>query len=82
MRLLLRTPEVAALLAMSVESFYRRRAALDAAGFPKPVPGMGVRYDPLAIQEWLAAQRTRPGATTPPLDDVAGWQAELDRRLG
>lgn len=82
-RLLINTAEVAELLGMTVHTFYRRRAQLHRVGFPNPVPGMGIRYDPLAIQAWLARQRTASATPAPPpmQDDVAGWQGELDRRL-
>lgn len=86
-RFLLTRAEVAAQLGMTPATFGRRLATLRRAGFPAPVPHMGRRYDPRAIEAWLAAQRTPPGApaddptgAAPPAEDVAGWQAVLDRR--
>ena len=78
-RLLLRAPEVAALLGMSVRAFHAARARLRDRGFPAPVPGMGPRYDPRAIEAWLARAQGK-AAASPPVEDIAGWQAELDRR--
>lgn len=69
---LLRARDVAALLGWSVNYWYRRRSALEAAGFPRPlrVGKLGTRWDPAAIEAWLAAQR----------GDPAGWEARLVTR--
>jgi predicted DNA-binding transcriptional regulator AlpA len=70
---LLRAREVAALLGVALHWWYRHRRALEAEGFPAPVRlSRGVaRWDPAAIEGWLAARR----------GDVSGWQAKLDMRF-
>ena len=82
---LIRTKDVAAMLGLRLPSFYRRRAALEAAGFPGPVTACGLRWDPVAIDAWLAGLRAPAPApdphAVPAADDVAAWQTELDRRL-
>jgi predicted DNA-binding transcriptional regulator AlpA len=81
--LLARAPEVAALLDMSLASFRSAKRNLLARGFPPPVPGLGKRWDVEAIRDWLASQRApKDRAAEPPLDDIAAWQREIDRRLG
>ena len=70
-------------LGLTVPGFCRRRARLEAAGFPRPLPGLRRRYDPLAIQGWLARLRGDDPATpeaAPPFDSDAALKAELDRR--
>ena len=37
--------------------FYKNRADLEELGFPMPVPGLGHRYDPVAVEAWLARWR-------------------------
>jgi len=69
---LLKHGQVAQLLGHSADWFSRHRAQLEAQGFPRPVPGCGRRWDPAAIEAWLAAQR--PGA-------VDEWEARLRARL-
>lgn len=72
-RRLLSARDVAELLGWSVNYWYRRRAALEAAGFPRPlrVGKVGTRWDPAAIEAWLAAKR----------NDLPGWEARLAARL-
>lgn len=59
MRQLLTAHQVAMTLALdSAMSFHRRRRCLEAEhGFPAPVPGLGLRWDPAAIDAWLGRQR-------------------------
>ena len=50
-------------------------------GFPRPVPGLGGLFDPLAVTEWLARQRAehvRPVVTE--LIGEIDWGALLDQR--
>lgn len=55
---LLSYADVAACLAVTRSWLHRNRRALAVQhGFPPPVPGMGLRWDPLAIDAWLATQR-------------------------
>lgn len=74
-RPLLTAREVAQLLGMTRAAWYRRRPALEAAGFPPPVPALGNRWDPAAIERWLAAQR----GEAPP--EPADWGQRLAARL-
>jgi predicted DNA-binding transcriptional regulator AlpA len=55
-REILTAPQVARLLARSVTWFYRNRATLEGKGFPRPVDGLGMRWDSVAIHRWLDAQ--------------------------
>jgi hypothetical protein len=48
-----------------VEWFYRQRPRLEAAGFPAPMPGCGLRWDPAAVAAWQDAQLA-PHATQDP----------------
>ena len=73
-RQLLTAPQVAARLARSHAWFLRRRGALEETGFPRPVDGCGMRWDPAAIDDWLDAQRPRRAGP----EETA--EAELIRR--
>ncbi len=74
-RPLLTAREVAQLLGLTRAAWYRRRPALEAAGFPPPVPALGNRWDPAAIDRWLAEQRGETPA------EPAGWEQRLAARL-
>lgn len=54
--MLLDASEVAKRLGRSRSWFYDHQKELDAAGFPRPLPVVD-RWDPAAIDAWLAAQR-------------------------
>jgi hypothetical protein len=54
-RQLLTSAEVALRLRRSLPWFQRNRASLEARGFPAPVDGLGMRWDPVAIDRWLDA---------------------------
>lgn len=59
MRQLLTAPQVAAQLGYKLGWFQRNRPRLEAEhGFPRPVDGCGLRWDPAAIGDWLDARRT------------------------
>jgi hypothetical protein len=86
---LLRAREVANLMGVPFKTLQRQLPKLQAEhGFPRPLPGLGRRYDPGAIVAWLnrmAVAGERPaGAPDPDAaaspGDLAGWQDELDRR--
>lgn len=51
---------VAQKLRHSRDWFYRQYPGLLQRGFPEPVPGMGRRWDPAAINAWLD-QQANPG---------------------
>lgn len=74
-RRLLTSRDVAALLGVTREYFYRRRATLEAKGFPPPIPALGNRWDPTAIDAWLARERGEAPA------EPAGWEERLAARL-
>lgn len=58
MRALLTAPQVAGALGYRYAWFLRNRATLEAQhGFPRPVDGCGLRWDPAAIEDWLDARR-------------------------
>lgn len=73
---------VARLLGLTTPRFLRLRGRLEAEqGFPPPVPGLALRWDPRAIEDWLAARRAAPAAaaseSSPALD---AWEATLAAR--
>jgi len=77
---LLRTPEVAERLGLSVEAFYRRRRSLEAAGFPPPKAPFKSRWADSAVTAWISAATAAPFAAVPPApsdDDADAWTALL-----
>ena len=74
-RTLLTAAQVALRLGRTHRWFTRNRAALEARGFPGPVDGCGMRWDPVAIDGWLDGQLDCP----PPVSDEA-MEAQLLRR--
>lgn len=70
MQRLLTAHQVAELLALDgPRAFAQRRRRLEAEhGFPPPVPGVGQRWDPLAIEAWR--RRIRGEATSANNDNV------------
>lgn len=70
---LLTSAQVARRFARSLAWFRRARPQLEAKGFPLPVDGCGLRWDPVAIDDWLDAQRPRRPASE-------DGEAELIRR--
>lgn len=69
---------VAELLGITRRQFMARRRRLEAEhGFPPPVAGLPDRWDPVAIEGWLAQQR--PPATTP-ADGAEAAEALLIQR--
>lgn len=70
--------QVAEALALpSARHFHcRRRRLEDGHGFPPPVAGLPDRWDPRAIEAWLAAQRPRTAA----VNDDDGAEAVLIAR--
>ena len=63
MRNFLTAAQVANGFGRSLTWFYAQRAALEARGFPAPVDGCGLRWDPAAIQDWQDAQRPARAAS-------------------
>lgn len=70
--------QVAEALALpSARCFHARRRRLEGEhGFPPPVAGLPDRWDPRAIEAWLAAQRPRLAA----VNDDDGAEAVLIAR--
>lgn len=76
MRQLLTSAQVALVLGRSLPWWHRNRADLEAKhGFPGPVDGCGMRWDPRAIEAWLDARLPAP----PAAPEVAA-EAEMIRR--
>jgi predicted DNA-binding transcriptional regulator AlpA len=49
--------QVAERLAMTPAAFRQRRRRLETDhGFPSPVPGLGLRWNPVSIEAWLARE--------------------------
>lgn len=65
-REILTAPQVAQMLKRRVTWFYRNRVALEEKGFPRPVDGLGMRWDSVAIGRWLDAQAPAPAAEASP----------------
>lgn len=63
--------------------FRRHRAELERQhGFPKPLPGLGLRWDPKAIELWKD-RFIPPELRGEPVLSISindNWQAELDSR--
>lgn len=75
---LLTMREVAARLGYGYDWFRKHRAALERDHkFPAMVPGCGFRWDPRAIDRWLARQDGAEPAADPLTVDIA---ATLDAR--
>jgi hypothetical protein len=64
--------QVADALGLTVAQFRGRRARLEAAGFPPPLPGLQDRWSIRAVEAWAASEVPQGGA------DAA--EAELIRR--
>lgn len=69
----------AALLGISVGSFYNRKTRLLAAGFPDRLPGTN-RWSIPAIRRWIAGNGDMAAAQPPSEDDeIAEARARLER---
>lgn len=82
-RTLLAIAQVALRLNVSAENFNRRRRELiERHGFPPPLPGLALRWDPLAIDLWLD-KHIPPPLRIPPSEDatLAAQRATLEQRL-
>jgi hypothetical protein len=85
-RVLLSAAQLAAKLNQSLDWWYHNRPALEAAGFPTTVPGMGKRWDPVAVDAWLDLQvpghlRAALPVAEKPEPDLAAELAERARAL-
>ncbi len=69
----MKTCEAAAYLGLSQADFFRKRAAMEAAGFPLPDP-ITRRYDRRAIDAWL----DRRSGLDPYSADEEAWMRRLD----
>lgn len=78
---LLTTREVCRLLRRTSGWFYANRAALEAEGFPKPLPVVG-RYSADAVAAWIKSSGGAPVDAPANDDPIMADQAELDRRYG
>lgn len=80
-RRLLTAAEVAIRLGRTVGWFRRNRPELEERhGFPRPVDGCGMRWDPLALDRWLDARL--PGAAAAPATTLQAAEARLLARAG
>ncbi|MBV1706283.1 MAG: hypothetical protein KGQ37_03660 [Hyphomicrobiales bacterium] len=58
-------PALAQLLALrNVAALHRRLPLLLALGFPRPLPGLGLRWSAAQVEDWVAAGG--PGNAPPP----------------
>jgi hypothetical protein len=67
-QLTLNQEEACALLGISPRTFQHRRQALEAAGFPRRLPGLN-RYSTEAIRTWIANQDNAARQSTEEGDD-------------
>ena len=73
MKLTYSQPELAEVLGMSARRLAERRAALQALGFPAPVPGMGLRWSVAAVTAYVNQQCG--GSSLPPGGTTGGGSA-------
>jgi hypothetical protein len=74
--------EVAALFRNTADSFRAKRPELEAAGFPKKLPG-SVLWSRAAVDHWFnTAGLTYAPLMGPPPDGVEGAREALERRYG
>lgn len=82
--LTLTRPQVARILQISVEVFYRTRKDLEAKGLPKPLfgRGKGERWSELEVTEWVKRGGKSPilTVTLPDLTDEQKAAGILDGR--
>ena len=94
MQLIFTVDELAAALRLSPRRFYELKPQLEAAGFPRPVPGLGARWSVAAVMAYVngssdvaAALPAAPagaggeGAETPPAP-VIDMRRRLENRYG
>jgi hypothetical protein len=60
--------QVADALGLTVAQFRGRRARLEAAGFPPPLPGLQDRWSIVAVEAWAAQQVPRDQADAAELE--------------
>lgn len=74
---------VARALGHTVEWFYVHRAELEQLhGFPKPLPGCGLRWDAEAVARWKLGGASSAAAAPPAsTDELEVWRARLDARV-
>ena len=81
---LMRPKEIAKALGVPLPTFYASVVRLRRdEGFPEPLPGMGGRYDPMAIEAWRRQRAKLTPAPTPAMHsdpEIAAMQAILDAR--
>ena len=78
-RLTLTAAEVAQALSLSLGQFRHRRAALEALGFPRSLPGVKARWSRTQIADWIAASGASRAETVEP-GYVAQTRSYLERK--
>lgn len=76
--------EVAELLGIRRATFLRKRGAMQAAGFPRPLP-LGLPtpvYSRALVLAWIATNGAGPELATAEADPVAVAREALERRIG
>jgi hypothetical protein len=71
-KLVFSNEEVATALNISTDRFEELRAALEAEGFPKPLPGLERSWSILEVIDWVNHSRTAPDA-----NNDAGQQSSV-----
>ena len=79
---LLTRGQVAELLNVSADWFYRRRRTLEAEGFPRSLPGFAQgRWCPVAIEAWIARHGRAPEPPAAKSQTAEQRQEELRQAL-
>lgn len=70
--------EVAAALGKSARRFDELRPALEAMGFPRPVPGLGACWSILQVSQWINAPHVIPAPASSPEAVTVGGGASVE----
>ncbi len=73
-------PEVARALSLSIHHFRHRRRALEAIGFPRPLPGLCARWSARQVSDWIAAGGRAGGPNATQAGYIADHRAYLETR--
>lgn len=77
MQLVFNKAELVEALKLSARRFDEMRPALEALGFPRPVPGMGARWSVMAVQSWINRGAVLPASPLAGVEQGDGADAAL-----
>lgn len=78
--LTLTAKEVATSLGVSVDHFRHRRRHLEAAGFPRSLPGFAARWSSAQVRAWIAAGGVASAPRAEHADFIAESRGYLEAR--